>query len=124
VGTVPLLPPLILCLLGLQLKIVDLIFLVLPFLLIPAAGSILLWLPSLRLDTTSKALLVGITFGLFVPFLVGFVYMKLYPGFENQVAIFAGALFTAGSSAIGGGIAGWLRSPPKRQLTNASVGSR
>ena len=117
-----LLPPLILCLLGLRLKIVDLVFLLFPFLLIPVAGSVLLWLPSLRLDTTRKALLAGIPFGLFVPFLFGFVYMKIYPGFENQVAIFAGVLFTAGSSAVGGGVAGWLRSPPKQQLSKVPVG--
>ena len=109
-------PPLALSLLGLQLKVVDFCFFLFPFLLIPAAGSLLLWIPSLRLDTTRKALLAGISFGFFVPFLVGFVYMKIYPGFENQVGILVGVLFTAGSSAVGGGVAGWLRSPPKTRM--------
>jgi hypothetical protein len=114
-------PPLVLCLLGLHLKAVDFLFFLLPFLPIPAAGSILLWLPSLRRDTTRKALLAGIWFGLVVPFLVGLACMKIYPGFENQVAIFAGAWFTAGSSAVGGGAAAGLRSRPKRPLTQASI---
>lgn len=107
-------PPLVLCLLGLRLKVVDFLLFLFPFLLIPTVGSILLWLPALRLDTTIRALLVGISFGLLVPFLAGFVYMKIYPGFENQVGIFVGALFTAGSSTVGGGVAGWLRSPSNR----------
>jgi hypothetical protein len=98
----------------------DVLF-VIPFLMIPVAGSILLWLPSLRLDTTRRALLVGISFGLTAPFLVGFVCMKIYPGFENQVGIFVGALFTSAFSAAGGGVAGWLRSPPKGRQVKDSV---
>jgi hypothetical protein len=102
-----------------NLRIAVLFFL--PFLLIPAVGSILLWLPSLRLDTTKKALLTAISFGLLTPFLFGFVYMKIYPGFENQIGIFAGALFTAGVSAAGGGVAGWLRSTPKREQAKRTL---
>jgi hypothetical protein len=88
-------PPLMLALVAAPSKTVDVgagVLFSLPFLLIPAVGSILLWLPSLRLDTTRKALLAGISFGLFAPFLLGFVYMEIYPGFENRVGIFAGAL--------------------------------
>jgi hypothetical protein len=117
-------PPLMLALVAAPSKTVDVragVLFSLPFLLIPAVGSILLWLPSLRLDTTRKALLAGISFGLFAPFLLGFVYMEIYPGFENRVGIFAGALFTAGFSAAGGGVAGWLRSPPKRERGKTSV---
>ena len=116
-------PPVMLALVADPHKTVDVRAVVLffiPFLAIPAAGSILLWLPSLRLDTTRKALLAGILFGLFVPFLAAFVYMKVYPGFENQIGIFAGALFTAGFSAVGGGVAGWIRSRPKRQIATVS----
>jgi hypothetical protein len=76
----------------------------------PAIGSMLLWLPWLQLNTMRRAMLVGILFGLAAPLLAGFVYMKIYPGFESQIGIFIGALFTSASSAVGGGVAGWLRS--------------
>ena len=92
-------PPLMLALLGDPQKTVDVkgsVLFFVPFLLIPAVGSILLWLPNLRLDTTNKAMLVGILFGLTAPLLVGFIYMRMFPGFENQIGIFVSVLFTAG----------------------------
>jgi hypothetical protein len=110
-------PPLMLALVAAPNKTVDVravVLFSLSFLLIPAVGSTLLWLPSLRLNTTRKALVAGISFGLFAPFLVGFVYTRIYPGFENQIGIFVGAIFTAGFSAAGGGVAGWLRTLPSR----------
>ena len=106
-------PPLILALLGdptREVSVRDIVIFFFPFLLIPAVGSTLLWLPDLGLENAVKALAVGISFGLVAPILGGFVYMKIYPGFEEQVGIFVGSLFTAGFSAIGGGVAGWLRS--------------
>ena len=109
-------PPLMLFMVGEPNKAVDLrsaVLFFLPIVLVPAAGTILLWLPRLRLDTTRRALVAGISYGLIAPLLVGFFYMKIYPGFENQIAIFVGTLFTAPFSAAGGGVAGWLRFSPK-----------
>ena len=90
----------------------DLLFF-LPFFLIPIVGSILLWLPNVHLDTTRKGLLVGGLVGLFVPILGGLAWMRIYPGFESQPAIFLGILMMAGPSAVGGGVAGWIRSRSK-----------
>ena len=100
----------------------DLLFF-LPFLLISAVGCAILWIPWVRRHTKGDGRVTGILLGLFLPFLAGLIYMQLYPSFENG-PILLGAVFMAAPSGIGGGIAGWLRSRPGRNLAGASAGSR
>jgi hypothetical protein len=80
-----------------------------PFLLIPAIVSLVLCMPTFRRGTLGRNLFAGVSLGLLLPILGGVVWMRLYPGFESQPAIFIGSLLTAGPSAAGGGFAGWLR---------------
>jgi cytochrome bd-type quinol oxidase subunit 1 len=115
------LPPLVLYLRAPQFRRIDVLFFI-PFFLIPAIGCIALWMPLFRLDTPKKGVLAGILLGLFVPILGGLVWMRIYPGFESQPAIFLGALMITVPSALGGGVAGWLRTRSKRQPPEASVG--
>ena|SRR5216684_3988857 len=103
-----------------QFRTSDLLFF-LPFLLISAVGCAILWIPWVRRHTKGEGWVTGILLGLFLPMLVALVYIKLYPNFGNG-SILLGAMLMAAPSGIGGGIAGWLRSRPGRNLAKASVG--
>ncbi len=93
----------------------------LPSLLIPALGNTLVWLPFFRLDTKAKGCLVGGLVGILVPIVGGLVWMRIFPGFESQPAIFLGSLVLAGPSALGGGFAGVLRSHATRYSRERSM---
>ena len=82
----------------------------------------MLGIPCVRRHTKGDGWVTGVLLGLFLPFLAGLAYMKLYPSFGNMW-ILVGAVLMAAPSGIGGGIAGWLRSRPERNLAKASVGS-
>jgi hypothetical protein len=97
------------------------ILIFLPFLLVSAVGSAVLWSPIVRRYTEGKGWLAGILLGVFLPILAGFIYMKLYPSFENG-PVFLGSLIMTLPSAIGGGVAGWLRSRSERQLAGTPLG--
>jgi len=84
----------------------------LSFLLVPTVGCVILW--SLRLNNGWKGLLAGLFLGFSLPVLGGFIYTRIYPDFHNSLILFF-ALLTGGPSAIGGGIAGWLRVRSGRQ---------
>lgn len=105
-------PPLILLMSGgpqKRVSVADVTLFFLPFLLIPAAGSVLLFLLVLRPYTVRRSLLTGILLGLFLPVPAALICLKIYPGFENQIGIVVGALIAAPFSAAGGGVAGWLQ---------------
>jgi hypothetical protein len=93
----------------------------LPSLLIPALGNAVVWLPFLRLDTNAKGCLVGGLVGILVPIAGGLVWMRIFPGFESQPAIFLGSLVLAGPSTLGGGFAGVLRSRATRYSREGSM---
>lgn len=112
------LPPLILYCRSPLLRRTDLFFFV-PFFLIAAVGCIALELPFLRPRTPRAALLIGAAIGLVVPIVGGSIWMRIFPGFESQPAIFLGTLMITVPSAVGGGVAGRLRFRWKRQLANA-----
>lgn len=107
------LAPLVIVTRGPRLTIADVTGVVgfsLPFLLIPALGSLVLCLPMFGRDTSGKGMLAGVLLGIFLPILLGFVWMEIYPVFENRPALFIASLLTAAPSAFGGTLAGWLRS--------------
>lgn len=83
----------------------------LPSLLIPLVGCALLWI---LLPSPGTTLVAGILVGLLVPILGGFAWVRIFPGFESEPAIFLGSLMIAGPSAAGGGLAAWLCSRTRR----------
>jgi hypothetical protein len=86
------------------------VFFFLPFLLIPAVGSLVLGSPMFSRDRSGRGMLAGVLLGIFLPILLGFIWIQTYPSFENGSAIFMGSVLTAVPSAFGGALAGWLRS--------------
>jgi hypothetical protein len=94
-------------------RVANLAVLFSPFLLIAALGSLVLLLPVFDRDTSGRGLLAGVLLGIVLPILLGFVWMRIYPGFENGPTIFLGSLLTAPPCACGGALAGWLRSRSK-----------
>src|SRR5712692_5921070 len=84
-------PPLVLLLRARGLRGEDVLFF-LPFLLIALVGSGLLWLPSLRMNSARKTVILGSVLGLTLPILGGPIWMVVVPGFEAGAAIFVGSL--------------------------------
>jgi len=93
----------------------------LPSLLIPLLGNTVVWLPYLRLDKNAKGWLVGGLVRILVPIVGGVVWMRIFPGFESESAIFLGSLVLAGPSALGGSFAGVLRSRAARYSREESM---
>lgn len=84
----------------------------LPFLLIPAVGSLVRLSPIFNRDKSGKAMLAGVLLGISLPIVLGFVYMQVQPSFENGGPIIMISVLTAAFNACGGALAGWLRSRP------------
>lgn len=105
-------PAVVLLLRARRLRGEDILFF-LPLLLIALVGSALLWLPNLRMNSVRKTLILGSVLGLALPILGGPIWMIIVPGFEAGAAIFVGSLMVSVPSAVGGGIAAWIRSRSK-----------
>lgn len=110
-------PPLVLYLRTHLFRETDLFFFV-PFLLIPMVGCLVLWF-GIRSDSAWIGGVAGLLLGIAIPIAGSFAWMKIYPGFESEPAIFLGGLMIAGPSAIGGSLAGWLRSGSGRRNITA-----
>jgi hypothetical protein len=87
----------------------------LTFLLIPAVGSLVLGLPIFsRGDISGRSLFAGILLGILLPSLFGFVWIQIDPGFGfgfgSGAWILLASFLTAAPSAVGGALAGWIRS--------------
>jgi len=96
--------PLIVCLTGSAGAVV----LLLPFLLIPALGTFILWLLNLCGDVGhGEAALVAALVGFMLPTIATIFLYADYHGFESAPTVLIGVV-TAVASAIGGGWAGWI----------------
>lgn len=85
----------------------------LPFVLIPAVGSLVLWMSRSYITTTGKRVLIGVLLGVILPFLVGLVLMQFSLGFGSGQMITRVSLLTAAPSGFGGALAGWICSRSK-----------
>jgi len=92
-----------------------------PSLLIPAIGSTIIGLLFLCIDPLKNGVKAGVLLGLAIPLLGAFVWMRIFPGFESQAAIFTGSVMIAVPSAAGGGLAGWLHARRSKQRMTAAV---
>jgi hypothetical protein len=92
---------------------------ILPFFLLSALGSVILWLPIVRRHSQGIGWVPGVALGLFLPPLAGLAYLKLYPGFSSGL-VFLYSMVMALPSATGGALAGWLRSRPGRKRAKSS----
>jgi len=82
-------------------QVKDATLLLLPLLLIPAIGSLILWSPVFSRDTSGKGMLAGVLLGIFVPILLGLVWMQIYAaGFASGPLIFLGSPLIAAPSAV------------------------
>lgn len=76
-------------------------------LLLPLIGTILLFVWVGEVRSVLASVLSGLTLGLALPALGGFVLFLLTAGFESP-AILAGAALLCVPSSIGGALAGWI----------------
>jgi hypothetical protein len=81
---------------------------VLLFFLVALIGAVLLQMLRALLKSTKWMVLCGLSLGIVLPTLGGFLGWIVTPGFESP-AIFAGALAMAIPSSIGGALAGWIQ---------------
>lgn len=79
------------------------------FFLIALIGAILLQALRSRLKSVKWMVVCGLSLGIVLPTLGGFLLFIITPGFESP-AILVGALAMAIPSSIGGALAGWIQS--------------
>ena len=78
------------------------------FFLVALIGAILLQALRARLKSLKWIVACGLSLGIVLPTLGGFLLFMITPGFESP-AILVGALAMAVPSSIGGAIAGWIQ---------------
>jgi hypothetical protein len=94
---------------------------VLLFLLVALIGAILLQTLRALLKSIKWIVLCGLSLGIALPTLGGFLLWIITPGFESP-AILVGALAMAIPSSIGGALAGWIQGRSDAADQKAEVG--
>jgi len=88
----------------------DTIIYLFPLLALPFFGTAILWLLTLRIQAAAASISIGVAIGLLLPIVDGRIWLICFPGFERTAAFFSSAVVISLPSALGGGVAGWLRS--------------
>ncbi|HMI50585.1 MAG TPA: hypothetical protein VK525_03670 [Candidatus Saccharimonadales bacterium] len=95
----------------------DAIIYLFPLLALPFLGTVILWLLTLRIHATVASISIGVAIGLLLPTVDSRIWMLCFPGFESSTAFFTSAVVISLPNALGGGVAGWLRTRVRRSRT-------
>lgn len=87
----------------------DAIIYLFPLLALPFLGTVILWILTLRIHATAASISIGVAIGLLLPIVDSRIWMLCFPGFESLTAFFTSAVVISLPNALGGGVAGWLR---------------
>jgi|SRR5579884_3576947 len=93
------------------------------FLLVPFFAlleTLALWFVGLRLDLRRFGVLAGVLLGFLLPIAASLIAYWRYHGFESAPILWLGFL-SAGPSAVGGALAGWIASRSGNRYTQAQA---